>query len=106
MVLALRGEDLREVPEMPEVVVLTDVGRAEPVAMASAGVLMVGEQPHDVPALVPGGAARRTVSAFCIAHTFRSSNVHHLTSFALWTAFPSSLAGRYPCDYYEVSVEP
>jgi hypothetical protein len=37
---------------------------------------------------------------------FRSSNVHHLTSFALWTALPSSLAGRYPCDYYEVSVKP
>jgi hypothetical protein len=24
----------------------------------------------------------------------------HLAPFALWTAFPSSLAGRYSCDYY------
>ena len=28
----------------------------------------------------------------------------HLTSFALWTAFPSSLAGRDSDDYYEASV--
>lgn len=28
----------------------------------------------------------------------------HLAPFALRTAFPSSLAGRYSCDYYEASV--
>jgi hypothetical protein len=28
----------------------------------------------------------------------------HLAPFALRTAFPSSLAGRYPCDYYGASV--
>jgi hypothetical protein len=28
----------------------------------------------------------------------------HLASFALWTAFPSSLAGRDAGDYYEASV--
>ena len=29
---------------------------------------------------------------------------HHLRPFALWTALPSSLAGRNPCDYYGRSV--
>jgi len=29
---------------------------------------------------------------------------HHLAPFALWTAFPSPLAGRDSCDYYEASV--
>ena len=28
----------------------------------------------------------------------------HLAPFALWTAFPSSLAGRDSRDYYEASV--
>jgi hypothetical protein len=28
----------------------------------------------------------------------------HLAPFALWTAFPSALAGRDACDYYEASV--
>jgi hypothetical protein len=28
----------------------------------------------------------------------------HLASFALWTAFPPSLAGRDSDDYYEASV--
>ena len=28
----------------------------------------------------------------------------HLFPFALWTAFPSALAGRDSCDYYEASV--
>ena len=28
----------------------------------------------------------------------------HLTPFALWTAFPSALAGRDSCDYYGASV--
>jgi len=29
---------------------------------------------------------------------------HHLAPFDLWTAFPSSLAGRDSGDYYEASV--
>ena len=28
----------------------------------------------------------------------------HLAPFALWTAFPSSLVGRYSHDYYGASV--
>ncbi len=28
----------------------------------------------------------------------------HLAPFALWTAFPSSSAGRYSGDYYEACV--
>ena len=28
----------------------------------------------------------------------------HLAPFTLWTAFPSSLVGRYSYDYYEASV--
>ena len=39
-----------------------------------------------------------TVSAFCIVHTSLLYSVeNHLSSFAMWTAFPSS-------DYYEGSV--
>jgi hypothetical protein len=32
----------------------------------------------------------------------------HLAPFALWTAFPSPLVGRYSHDYYEacVTIEP
>jgi hypothetical protein len=45
-----------------------------------------------------------TVSAFCISHTSRSSDIHHLAPFALQAALPLSLAGRYPCDYYGASV--
>ena len=32
------------------------------------------------------------------------SKSNRLAPFALWTAFPSSLAGRYACDYYGASV--
>jgi hypothetical protein len=33
---------------------------------------------------------------------------NHLAPFALWTAFPSPLVGRYSHDYYEacVTIEP
>ena len=45
-----------------------------------------------------------TVSALCISHTSRRWTSDHLCPFALWTAFPSSLAGRDSCDYYGHSV--
>jgi hypothetical protein len=31
-------------------------------------------------------------------------DIHRLAPFALRTALPSSLAGRYSCDYYEACV--
>ena len=51
--------------------------------------------------------SRRTpsaVSALYISHTSWHVCPNHLCSLALWTAFPPSLAGRDPFDYYEHSV--
>ena len=46
-----------------------------------------------------------TVTAFRISRTSPSLLTgKHLGPFALWTAFPSALAGRDACDYYEPSV--
>ena len=59
---------------------------------------------HGRPFLPRSRRTPSTVSAFCISHTFRSSVSDHLFPFALRTAFPPSLAGRYPCDYYGDSV--
>lgn len=52
----------------------------------------------------PSRRTSRTVSAFCITHTSRMVMSDHLVCFALWTAFPPSLAGRDSCDYYQTSV--
>lgn len=60
-----------------------------------------------------GGAARlprsrrtlSTVSALCITHTSRSGRVHITwPPSPLWSAFPTSSAGRDSGDYYEASV--
>ena len=64
-----------------------------------------GDIPNPVQYL-PGPARqiRRDNSDTAIAHTSRPSVSDHLFPFALWTAFPSSLTGRYSCDYYGNSV--
>jgi hypothetical protein len=45
-----------------------------------------------------------TVSALCITQTSLAEHRDHLRHFALFPAFPDSLAGRYSCDYYWRSV--
>jgi hypothetical protein len=49
--------------------------------------------------------ASRSGLALGITPTFRLVMPGHLASFARWTAFPSSLAGRDSGDYYEASVD-
>jgi hypothetical protein len=55
---------------------------------------------HGRPFLPRSRRIPSTVSASCISQSSRSCASDHLCPFALRTAFPSSLAGRDPCDYY------
>src|SRR6266545_6743470 len=59
---------------------------------------------HGRPRLPRSRRTPSTVSALCISHTSQTEMSDHLCPFALWTALPSSLAGRDPCDYYGHSV--
>ena len=59
---------------------------------------------HGSPVPAPLRVARSALWGVCILQPSRSACPRHLPPFALLAAFPRSLAGRHPGDYYGGSV--